>query len=631
MKLTKELFYSVVQEPFQLAKTAALACLVLLGCSALLAEDPYDVSAALRSAADQIKLKHFGEVQRILQQALLKNPSSSEAYNLEGIYQAQTGQIQDARDSFERAITLDEKFAPPHVNLADLLLNAGDEAGAMKSFKAALAIDPLILTNDASSYVHLNIWGLCLMDAQKYPESARAFQRSIRINPRFAPAHVNLGQVFALLNHDDMALREFMLALALKPKDAHINNNVALIYGREGKFALAAKYLRQAHRLSPDDAGITTRLMATELQLGHRSEAQTLVGGPGLWDALGTSARGTMALLWLRNGNAAIGVQVVKGDEEATPDYYKSAYAKAEQDLDKGQYTETASILEAIRDLKPPEAGFHDLLGSAYYALGDPKKAFDEFQAAVQLEPADPDHYYKLGMVFLKNHTPDPAISVFQTATKTRPDVPKLWLGLGLSYYFASHLDQAETTLREALALDPHYQTAYVVLGDLLYQSGRADESVALLRKATDLQPDWYLPYYYYGMIALRRGQEDPGVVIEALRKAVALNPQFPEAHFELGKALARNGQNQEAIKEVERSLKLNPGLAQSHYELGVIYRALGDKQRASEQFELFSTAKKQSNPVDLIAKELQSFAAAAKDENRSDSPKNLNIPGQER
>ncbi len=627
MKLTKGPFYFIGPERFQLARTAALVLLVFLWCSALLAEDPYDASAALRSATYQIKLRHFSEAQRLLQRALSKNPRSAEAYNLEGICQARMGQIQNARDSFERAITLDAKLAPPYVNLADLLLNARDETEAMKSFKAALAIDPLILTHDPDSYLHFNIWGLCLMDAQKYPEAARAFQRSIRINPRFAAAHANLGQVFTILNHEDMARREFLFALAIEPNNARIDNNVALIYGRQGKFALAAKYLQQAHKLTPDDAAITTRLMATELQLGQRSKAQALLNGAAMWNSLSVSARETLAMLWLQNGDPATGAQVVRGDEQAAQDYYKLAYARAEGDLEQGQYDEAANILEAIRDLQPPDAAFHDLLGSTYYALGASKKAFDEFQAAVRLEPADPDYYYKLGMLFLRNHTPTPAISIFQAATKIRPDVPKLWLGLGLSYYFASHLDQAETSLRQALALDPRYQTAYVVLGDLLYQSGRADDAVALLRKAIGLQPDWYLPYYYYGMIALRRGQENTGAVIEALRKALVLNPQIPEVHLELGKALAREGQNQEAIYELERSLELSPDLAQSHYQLGTIYRAQGYKQRAAEQFELFMMAKKKSNPVDLIAKELQAFTTNAKTDAKEEHRNTLGSP----
>src|SRR4029077_9658992 len=124
---------------------------------------------------------------------------------------------------------------------------------------------------------------------------------------------------------------------------------------------------------------------------------------------------------------------------------------------------EARKILESIRDLQPPNAAFHDLLGSAYYAIDDPKKASQELQEAVRLEPADSEHYFKLGMVFLKHHTPDPAIYIYETAVKTRPDVPKLWLGLGLSYYSASRLEDAEPALRKALAIDPQYDVAYVV------------------------------------------------------------------------------------------------------------------------------------------------------------------------
>lgn len=605
--------------------TAALIVTAVL-CSPLLAENSSDISGALRSAAYQIKLGHFTRAERLLQEALAKNPRSPEGNNLLGVCQAHAGNIEDARKSFERAIELDEKFAPGYVNLGDLLLSALDETGAWKLFRAALAIDPLILGEDPLSYKHFNILGLYLMELRKYAEAAQAFRQSIRVNPSFAPSHINLAQVLLLTNREDMALKEFLAALAIEPKNSLTHYNVGLIYARQGKFALAARHLRQAHRLNSNDAVIASKLMVVELKLGHRSEAQALLHGAGLLDSLGTSAREKLALLWLENSDPATGAQVVNGDEAAVRDYCKSGYTKAEEDLEKRRYAEAAKILEAIRDLQQPDAAFHDLLGSIYYALGAPQQALDEFQAAVRLEPADPDYYYKLGMVFLKNHTPTPAISIFETATKIRPDVPKLWLALGLSYYFASHIGQAEKALRESLALDPHYQTAFVVLGDLLYQSGRADDSVDLLRKALDLQPDWYLPYYYYGMIALRRGREDTNLIIEALKRAVMLNPQFPEAHFELGKAMARAGQNQGAIEELQRSLDLDADFAQSHYELGIIYRTLGAKQRASEQFELFTAAKKKSNPVDLMTKEIESLTAEKKGENRNTPRENSHV-----
>lgn len=616
-----------MQKPLQSGKIAAVLFLLVAGVRAAPAEDAAGPSTALQSAANQIKLRHFRKAHGILRQVLLTSPTA-ETYNLLGVDLVKLGDPQGARTAFEQAITLDRKFAAAYTNLADLLLSTGDEAEAMKLFKSALVVDPSILARDPASYLHFNIWGLCLMDAQKYSEAERAFHRAIRINPGHPAAHANLGDVYAIRNLDDKALREFFLALAIKPNDARTNNNIGLVYGRQGKLAAAVKYLYQAHKLSPEDRSITARLMATELQLKHRSEARALLSGQVLWDSLSASARVTMATLWLMNGDAATGAQVVSGDEQAAHNYYQSAYAEAEADLDKGDYSEAKDILTAIHDLQLPSAEFHDLLGSTYYAMGDPKKAFDEFQLALQLKPADPDYFYKLGMVFLKNHTPDPAISVFEAATKIRPDAPKLWFGLGMSYYFASHLDQAEKTLHVALALDPRYQTAYVVLGDLLYQSGRADEAVALLRRATDLRPDWYLPYYYYGFIALRRGQVNTQDVIGALREATRLNPQFSEAHCELGKALARAGDNQEAMQELERSVDLDSDMAEPHYQLAAIYRTLGDKRRSAEELALFETAKGKSNPGDQIAKELQSFTSGIVEEHRS--PDRWNVPGQE-
>jgi tetratricopeptide (TPR) repeat protein len=98
-----------------------------------------------------------------------------------------------------------------------------------------------------------------------------------------------------------------------------------------------------------------------------------------------------------------------------------------------------------------------------------------------------------------------------------------------------------------------------------------------------------------------RQGGKRIGEAVEKLRKAVALNPAFADAHYELGKAQAEAGQPAEAIREFKRSLELKPGLAQSHYQLGLIYRKLGDQPRSAEQFRLFQAASKEETPEDLI------------------------------
>jgi superkiller protein 3 len=116
-----------------------------------------------------------------------------------------------------------------------------------------------------------------------------------------------------------------------------------------------------------------------------------------------------------------------------------------------------------------------------------------------------------------------------------------------------------------------------------------------------EMRPDLYLPYYYYGKLASKAGNEKRADAIANLRKAVSLNPNFSEARFELGKALAQAGQTSEAIQQLNKSLELNPDLAQSHYQLARIYKRLDDRVRSSEQLRLFEEINKKAKPEDLI------------------------------
>jgi len=556
---------------------------------------------SLRLATQKIRARDFAAAEEILGKVLAEEPDSALAVNLLGVCQAQRGGYEAAQNSFEKAIELDPKFPEPRVNLGNMLLGLHQESAAMKQFKAALAIDPGILTRETESYAAFNVLGLCLADDRKYSEAGRAFEHSIRINPKFAPAHVNLGNTLLALKQESAALKEFLIALAIQPKDPHALFNAGLIYGREGKARLAEEYLGKAHELAPQDNAISVALAEAHISNGRKKAAEDVIAQLSRETQLDPKTKQELAKLWLENDEPRKAVELIQDVPDVAPRFYKLGFDKAESDFENARYAEAAKILETIRGLSTPDAAFHDLLGSVYYALDDPRKASDELQDAVRLEPADAEHYFKLGMVFLKHRTPDPAIYIYETALKTRPDAPKLWLGLGLSYYFASRLQDAEQALRKALALDPQYEVAYVVLGDLFEQSGKLDEAIAIFARVIEIKPDLYLPYYYYGKLASKEGNKRIGEAIEKLQKAVALNPTFAEAHYELGKAEVQAGRPEEAIPELKKSLELNPSLAQSHYQLGLIYKKLGDQPRSAEQFRLFQATNREDSPGDLI------------------------------
>jgi tetratricopeptide (TPR) repeat protein len=580
---------------------ATIVVLALTFSGFALAQQAPSEDQSLQAAAQRIERGDFAGAADLARKVLADNPNSFVAYNLLGICLAQTGEIEAARKSFQKALELNPRLATAHVNLGKLLIRMHEEAAAIQQFKAAIATDPEILVRDPASYSAFNIFGLCLMTDGKYEEARQAFARAIHINPKYVPAHVNIANALVALRHDDAALKEFLNAISMQPNDLLALKNVGLIYGRQEKFDLAMKYLEQARTLAPRDPEINVALAEAEIGAGKALEARRVIAELARAGGLGPKNRETLGLLWLENGEPRDAVDLVRDDPGLAAQFYRLGYERAEAEFDAGRYQNARKILEAIRDLRIPDAAFHDLLGSAYYAIDDPKKASQEFQDAVRLEPADPEHYFKLGMVFLKHRTADPAIYVYETALKSRPDVPKLWFGLGLSQYLASRLNEAEPSLRKALALDPQYDAAYVVLGDLLEQSRRTADALQVFRKAMEMRPDLYLSYYYYGKLASKEGNENSADAIAKLRKAISLNPNFPQAHYELGKALVQTGQTSEAIQQLNKSLELDPDLAQSHYQLARIYKKLDDQARLSEQLRLYEETNKKAKPEDLI------------------------------
>ncbi len=552
----------------------------------------------LAIARNKIREKDYSSAEELIRKVLIKESTSSKAYNLLGVCQTGTGKYEAARVSFEKAIELNPKYASARVNLGILLLGLHEDAAALKQFKAALADDPSILSRDPTSYLSSNILGLCLMDEKKYEAALAAFQRSVRINPAYLPARLNMGNALVALKRDGAALKEFLAALKIDPENSAALYNVGLIYGRQGKFDAASKYLGQAHRLAPRLQAVTLSLIGADLSSGKKQEAESLTDDWEKSGSLSSEARKDVALLWMAHGAPGSAVKLVQGYPALSSELCKIGYEKAESEFQNGHYQEAARELKAIQSLQPPDAAFHNLLGSIYYALDDPRRASNEFQDAIKLQPDNPDLYFKLGMVFLKHLTPSPAIYVFKTGLKIRPDAPKLWLGLGLSYFIAYRSEDAERALRKAIALNPRYEIAYVVLGDVVAQSGRASAALEEFSKAIAISPDSPVPYYYYGKLAQEYHPRD---AVEKLRKAVALKPSFAEAHYELGKALAKEGNTAEAIAELQRSLQLNPGLAQSHYQLALIYGKLGDHSESAEQLRQFARASKQKQPEDLI------------------------------
>src|SRR5687767_360254 len=85
------------------------------------------------------------------------------------------------------------------------------------------------------------------------------------------------------------------------------------------------------------------------------------------------------------------------------------------------------------------------------------------------------------------------------------------------------------------------------------------------------------------GAAAQQRGDFERAA--EAYRRAIEIEPQFAEAHANLGAVLSRLGRYEEAVLSGERALAINPRLTGARLNLGLAHYRAGALPAAVEAF----------------------------------------------
>lgn len=147
-----------------------------------------------------------------------------------------------------------------------------------------------------------------------------------------------------------------------------------------------------------------------------------------------------------------------------------------------------------------------------------------------------------------------------------------------MAFHKAGQLAQAETLYRQVLQSDPNHAEALHFLGLVAYQTGRCEEAVLLMDRALRVAPTSQM-YSNRGVAlqALERLDE----AIGSYRDAIALDPSFSDAHYNLGLLYKTRGLYDEAVASFETVLSLNAGNADALNNTGAVLRDMGRPEDA--------------------------------------------------
>ena len=192
------------------------------------------------------------------------------------------------------------------------------------------------------------------------------------------------------------------------------------------------------------------------------------------------------------------------------------------------------------------------------------KSARDEilgYQARLRRDPDDHESRTGLAVRYMEVGQVALAEDELRAAIRLAPDFPDAHYNLGTILQAQGSIRQAIGAYRRAISIDPTYSEAHNNLGALLDTSGDRANALAHYRLAVQFGPRQAAAHYNLGIALMARRRADAPVTeaVEAFRQAVAIDPDYPEAHASLGAALLVEGDPEEAIAEYERAIALDP------------------------------------------------------------------------
>jgi tetratricopeptide (TPR) repeat protein len=221
-------------------------------------------------------------------------------------------------------------------------------------------------------------------------------------------------------------------------------------------------------------------------------------------------------------------------------------------------------------------AAWHEMMGYTDFKVGDTVNAVAEIQKAMDLDPSNQDYILELSEVFVANNNGGAAVTLLNVAKKAFPTSARIWFALGVAYLIDENRTAAEVSLRKSLELDPKLDLALVVLGQGYKETGQWNDLLETADRLIQVNGRNAIGYYYKAVALLESSSRDETQIETLLKKSVALRAEDPGPHYELAKLLAKKGDKEAALRELEQIIKAHPDFGPAYYQLYRLYREKG-------------------------------------------------------
>jgi tetratricopeptide (TPR) repeat protein len=461
--------------------------------------------------------------------------------------------------------------------------------------------------------------------------SVAAFEQALRLEPRSAEAHFDLGLVRQRQDRTDAAIREFQLALQYDPgllqarcalgsalpdpagaeaefrKALAVNpqlvcalDGLAQVLLNGGRYDAALDSWRQAVRLQPDALDLRLALATATYKAAKARQADGLppVDGASVADAIRlftdllsqhpdiTAAHFTLANIFAneqRFREAADEYRVVVHQD---PTNTAALAAEVKALVDVTAYTDAFAPAREYVRLKPDDPSGHVLLGMVYKGLGDYAKAEPELELGVAKAPDDFEARYQLGFVLARLGKPEEALPQLRKAVALNPTDKSAQFQLGAVLHTLGQTEESNKIVEQfRKTTDTEFRNSQLTTDGIkandLLQAGKPAEAAEIYRHMLEENP--HSAWTAYNLALALEAMHDTKGAEDTLRSGIDMDPKLAKLRAELGQLELRAGDMESAQQSLQSALDLEPQLVDARGNLAMIYARKGDLATAEK------------------------------------------------
>ena len=256
--------------------------------------------------------------------------------------------------------------------------------------------------------------------------------------------------------------------------------------------------------------------------------------------------------------------------------------APIDQALAVGDLQEALQAAASAEQQHPGNAAVQHRCGLVLLRLERAEEALTKLTNAVRLDPMSVETRLALAEAYLALNDGFSAAAWVSDACRVAPQQPQLWMRLVDLLAAQNRQAEVEPVLRSAVAANPQHKPLVQALSEYYLDCKRYADGVKTYEQllALDGTDGKTLLHYALCLQHVRRLEE----AAQRYRDAIALRPEFLEAHGNLAGVLWRLGDFNGSLAHAQRAVQLSPGHPLAVQILGTSLKQLHRVEQAEAQ-----------------------------------------------